>query len=302
VWQIVDGCTGDEEECTEYNMMEYNRVLVLPFYEGTCDFKILWGDEGHTDFGRASRVTDCTDERNRTHRYAELGTYHVRIAGTYDGWGHDIDDHSEPIGGEAARLQGVISFGPVGLTRAAFSGIGDSFFTKDDVPDASKWHEASYLFCGSEDFNQDIGRWDTSNVTNMQGMFLTVGAFNQDIGRWDTSNVMNMSGMFMGTSAFNQDIGRWDTSNVTNMSGMFHGAEAFNRDIGRWNTLTVTDMSDMFSWAEVFNRDLSSWKLNPEVNLEEIFSKSAMSEDNYCKVKKLPIWKDQDLGLDYDCP
>ena len=40
-------------------------------------------------------------------------------------------------------------------------------------------------------------------------------SFNGDISSWDTSNVTDMKGMFSGATAFNQDIGSWDTSNVT---------------------------------------------------------------------------------------
>ena len=55
----------------------------------------------------------------------------------------------------------------------------------------------------------------TSGITNMASLFSSNTTFNQDISKWDTSSVTNMNSMF-DSSRFNQDISSWDASNVTN--------------------------------------------------------------------------------------
>ena len=73
-------------------------------------------------------------------------------------------------------------------------------------------------------FNQPIGNWDVSNVTDMSGMFENAEAFNQPIGNWDVSNVTDMRNMFYAATSFNQDISNWDVSSVTDFDGFSEDA------------------------------------------------------------------------------
>ena len=95
-------------------------------------------------------------------------------------------------------------------------------------------------------FNQDIGGWDVSNVTNMKHMFRNAYVFNQDISNWKTGSVTNMERMFTFSYEFNQDISGWNVSNVTNLFATFESARALNQDFTRWNVSNVTTFQGMF--------------------------------------------------------
>jgi surface protein len=69
----------------------------------------------------------------------------------------------------------------------------------------------------------------------MASMFCGASAFNQPIGEWNVSGVTNMPSMFCRASAFNQPIEGWNVSGVTNMVEMFYEARAFNQSIRKWN-------------------------------------------------------------------
>lgn len=139
-------------------------------------------------------------------------------------------------------------------------------------------------------FNQPIGNWNTSAVTNMSNMFHKTGNghhyFNQPIGNWNTSNVTNMSNMFRqgGTNggAFNQNIGAWDVSNVSDFSEMFLGAKQFDNGgsptINNWNIKTTgsVNMSKMFANINrfnltTFNQPIGNWNTSAVTNMDQMF-------------------------------
>jgi surface protein len=210
---------------------------------------------------------------------------------------------------------------PVGTTATIFGDVYEVvdrnllIQRRDEGKDLSKVcvsnvTDMSQMFMGSVNsiysFNQSIGNWDVSSVTNMSGIF-SFSTFNKPISNWDVSSVTDMGGMF-NNSQFNQPIGDWDVSLVTNMAnmfsnspfnqsitnwnvssvvnmrGMFGGSISsqvnrtpFNQRIGDWDVSSVTDMSFMFA-SSTFNQPLNNWDVRSVTNMRGMFSNSQFNQ------------------------
>ena len=104
--------------------------------------------------------------------------------------------------------------------------------------------------------NIDVSGFDTSNVTDMSGMFKYCSITSIDVSRFNTTKVTDMSSMFEGCDDLTSlDLSSFDTSNVKDMSEMFsyvYSILILKKGIvtiyvsDRWNTNAVTKSSDMF--------------------------------------------------------
>lgn len=91
----------------------------------------------------------------------------------------------------------------------------------------------------------DVGNIDTSNVTDMSGIFGNCSSSGclslvdlKGLDKWDTSNVTCMACMFYCPSLTSLDLSSFDTSNATYMYGMFDGC----------NRLQTVTLGDKFSF------------------------------------------------------
>lgn len=82
------------------------------------------------------------------------------------------------------------------------------------------------------------------HFTVLDNFIQSSGKFNQDVSKWNTSNITSMSYLFNGCTIFNQDISNWDVSNVKVFGNMLSGADAFNQDISTWDVSTIAPNSN----------------------------------------------------------
>ena len=263
-----------------------NPLIVLPLVSsGNYNFIVNWGD-GNTD------TITAWDQAEVLHTYATGGTYTVKITGTIEGWSFNgvgscpkltsITNIGQlKLGNEGGYFEGCSNLTTIGGTfdlagTTNFSYMFSSCTLLTSVNGIGSWNTSAVtnmegVFYIASSFNQNISGWNTSAVTNMGGMFYQATVFNGNISSWDTSAVTDMSGMFQEAIAFNQDISEWDVSSVTGMNSMFYGT-IFNQPLNSWNVSSVTDMGGMFANAAAFNQPLNSWDTSAVTDMNAMFA------------------------------
>jgi surface protein len=128
---------------------------------GTVNVRVDWGDGTGETF---------TTSGNKTHTYATGGQYRVRIEGSLTAFGANV---SRP------EFIGCASFGRLGITSlsSAFRTCVNLVQVPSRLPIGVTTLADAFL--NADNFNQNIGGWDTTNVTNMNATFANAGKFNK---------------------------------------------------------------------------------------------------------------------------
>ena len=155
------------------------------------------------------------------------------------------------------------------------------------------------MFGGNTSFNQDIGGWDTGNVTTTRPTCLAVHQpfqprhwrvecvkrnltcvtcleqqlhlTGKTLATGIPGKVTSFSYMFNRASQFNQPLDSWDTSSVTAMDHMFRMASAFNQALNNWDLSNVTTIRSMFIGAYNFNGQIGNWNTGNVTDMTAVF-------------------------------
>lgn len=148
----------------------------------------------------------------------------------------------------------------------------------------SRVKNMSFMFSGGKWIIKKIKitNLDTSNVEDMSYMF-TASPYEQsitadpiDLSGFNTSKVTNMQGMFSGSHFPFIDIRHFDTSNVTNMESMFADLhKVTSLDLSGLNVKKVNNIRNIFfsnSNSKLQSLSLAGWELDSIISMGGLFN------------------------------
>ena len=180
----------------------------------------------------------------------------------------------------------TISTLPEGAVKVDDGTTRASIFVWKEGADAYWWSDAAtaHLPDNSRDLfwdytlslvSVDLSGFDTSNVTNMSGMFYWCSNLTTlNLSGWDTGRVTTMNSMFDSCSSLTSlNLSGWDTVSVTNMGYMFRECSNLtNLKLSGWETGSVTNMYSMFyNCRNLTNLDLSGWDTGRVTDMNSMF-------------------------------
>ncbi|EHD1395340.1 BspA family leucine-rich repeat surface protein [Listeria monocytogenes] len=107
---------------------------------------------------------------------------------------------------------------------------------------------------------------------SLRRLFWNSVATSLDVSNLDTSNVTDMFGMFSYCAATSLDLSNFDTSNVTNMEAMFYDCAATSLDVSNFDTSNVTEMRTMFCYSAVTSLDLSNFDTSNAITVDMLYA------------------------------
>tara|TARA_R110000868_G_scaffold178807_2_gene418648 strand:- start:359 stop:1501 length:1143 start_codon:yes stop_codon:yes gene_type:complete len=266
-----------------------NQIKIPSNPNSSFNCIIYWGD------GTNSNITSST-QSDLTHTYASAGTYNVTMSGY-------VGNIRFANGGDKLKIIDISQWGSLKIAAGGSQFYGCSNLTLNNISDTPNLYSknaslpgvsasiaAMFRSCSLLVTISRLDQWDTSKVGYMGQTFYINDKFDQNIGNWNTSQVSDMQFTFAVPapyiSAFNNGgsptINNWDTSNVNNMYAMFSQANSFNQNIGNWNTSKVTNMAYMFQ-ARSFNNGgsptINNWDVSKVTNMSRMFQISGSKFD-----------------------
>lgn len=212
-------------------------------------------------------VEESTPTPNKS--TSEQGVDNSQETKSSDTWG------TSALSWDSATKTLTISAGTLSAITSSKQNVGNSSIPKASVehiilePGVIAPQNSSYLF--SDYFVEDpinltggpkysyenlidiSGQLDTSQVTNMNSMFVSAGYktpakhVSVDVSNWNTSQVTNMHRLFASWTDPTLDVSGWDTSKVTDMGRMFAGVGLSSLDLSGLEVSQVVNMRYMLS-------------------------------------------------------
>ena len=160
--------------------------------------------------------------------------------------------------------------------------VFDKSFANYKPTSTAHWFKGFTNYRLTASYVDNISNFNTSEVTNMSGMFegCTEQTINIFLSKLDTSKVTDMSDMFKNCSAanINLNLSNFNTSNVVYMQSMFKDCNKLKTlDISTFDTKNVSRMDEMFSGCTV----LTPLSLGGKFTTAKVINMNSMFKD--CK-------------------